>query len=378
MAPTLAYVTPEVLRWARESAGYAVEDAAAKINLKPERLQHAENGEGNLTLRQAERAAEVYERPLALFFLPEPPDEGPQEAQFRRLSGAPEPPWPTAMQFLARRVRERQEAATELHELLEQKPEWPAVAADLSALRRAVPEFARECLDVSLDEQQAWNDPTGYAGLRVWIDAVESLGVLVMQDGSMPVDMMRGFAAPHASVPLIVVNTNDDPRSRAFTVVHEFAHLNLAAIEAPQWADTEGWCESFAGEVLMPRNALETALGELRGHEPLEQIDKLALRFGVTPRAAAVRVAMYEFWPRSAIEAVMDQINKRPHRERGSGGDYYRREIARLGPSYIRLVFSALDGQAITYPAASLLLDGVRVPKFDKLREYIAARPERG
>ncbi len=378
MTSTLAHVNPAVLRWARESVGYDVGDAAARIRLKPEKLQLAEQGEKKLTLRQAERAAEVYERPLAVFFLPDPPHEEPQEAQFRRLPGAPAPPWPSEMNLLARRVRDRQEAAADLYESLDQEPPWVGVASDLVSAKRAIPEFARHVLGVSLDEQRAWNDPAGYKGLRAWVDAVENLGVLVMQDGTMPVELMRGFAAPHPSVPLIVVNTQDDARARAFTIIHEFAHLNLAAIGQKDWADTEAWCDSFAGEVLMPRDAVQEVLHELRGHEPLNTIDKLALRFGVTPNAAAVRVAMYEFWPQDAIAELIEAIRKRPHHERGKAGDYYWTEITRFGPSYIRLVFNALEGQAITYPAASSLLDGIKVSNFEKLRGYLARRGEQG
>ena len=87
---------------------------------------------------------------------------------------------------------------------------------------------------------------------------------------------------------------------------------------------------------------------------------------------------MYELWPQATVDAVIDAISKRPHRERGSGGDYYRREIARFGPSYIRLVFNALQGQAITYPAASSLLDGIRVSNFEKLQGVLADRAVRG
>ena len=57
-----------------------------------------------------------------MFFLPVPPEEETPEAQFRRLPGAPPPPWPPAMNLLARRVRERQEDAVELYELLDQAP----------------------------------------------------------------------------------------------------------------------------------------------------------------------------------------------------------------------------------------------------------------
>jgi len=376
VASTLAHVTPDVLRWARESVGYDIGDAAARIRVKPEKLQQAEHGDQKLTLRQAERAALVYERPLAVLFMLEPPVEDEQEAQFRRLPGAPTPPWPPEMNLLARRVRERQEDAVELYEALEQEPPWVSVAHDLASLDRAVPEFARHSLGIGLDEQANWRDHSGYTGLRAWVDAVESLGVLVMQDGSMPVKMMRGFAAPHSLVPLIVVNTQDDARARVFTLLHELGHLNLAAIGQRVGPETEPWCEGFAGEVLMPRASIEDALKDLRGREPLDTIDALALHFGVTPYAAAVRVAKSELWEQAITDEVILAIRNRSERDRVGGGNYYWTQISRFGPSFIRLVFSALDGQAITYPAASSLLDGVKVSNFDKLRSYLARRAE--
>jgi hypothetical protein len=50
-------------------------------------------------------------------------------------------------------------------------------------------------------------------------------------------------------------------------------------------------------------------------------------------------------------------------------------QIARFGPGYLRLVFSAIDTQAITLPAASTLLDGVKVKYFDALRDRLGAQP---
>jgi len=67
---TLAYVTPETLKWARESIGYDVVEAAGKVGVQMWQLMAAEEGAELLTLRQAERAARVYERPLATLFLP--------------------------------------------------------------------------------------------------------------------------------------------------------------------------------------------------------------------------------------------------------------------------------------------------------------------
>lgn len=376
MARTLAHVTPAVLRWARESVGYEIDDAARLIGVKPEKLEGAESGDLMLTLRQAERAATVYDRPLAALFMPEPPVEEPQEAQFRRLPGAPEPPWPPEMQLLARRVRERQEAALELYELIEEPPPWAGVRAEVEDFGRAAPEFARQLLGIGFDEQTSWRDQSGYTALRNWVDAVESLGVLVMQDGSLPVDLMRGFAATHATVPAIVVNTQDDARARAFTIVHELGHLLLDALGAPVGPETEPWCDDFAGEVLMPRGWMEKFLADARMSPSIEAIDALALRFGVTPYAAAVRVGRAGLWDRPVVNRVIEEIRSRPPRERGAGGDYYRTQIGRLGPAFIRLVFTALDSQAVTYPAASSLLDGVKVSNFDKLRDYLGRRAE--
>jgi Zn-dependent peptidase ImmA (M78 family) len=376
MTSTLAHVTPHVLRWARESVGYDVEAAADKIGVKAEKLEGAEGGDLLLTLRQAERAAAVYHRPLAALFMAEPPIEEPQDAQFRRLPDAPRPPWPPEMQLLARRVRDRQEATLELYDALDEESPWVSVADDLRAVGHAAPEFARQLLGVGFDEQREWRDQSGYTALRAWIDAVESLGVLVMQDGSLPVELMRGFAAPHVQAPMIIVNTQDDARARAFTVIHELAHLSLGVTGQGTGSDTERWCDEFAGEVIMPWNYLKAVLGDLKGREPLHAIDEVALQFGVTPYAAAVRVARSELWDQAAIDRVIREIRERPAHGRGGGGDYYRTQIGRLGPSFIRLVFTALDGQAITYPVASTFLEGVKVSNFDTLREYLARRSQ--
>jgi Zn-dependent peptidase ImmA (M78 family) len=371
---TPAHVTPEVLRWARESLGYTLDEAAGKIKVAVEKLDAAERGDALLTLRQAERAADVYDRPLAALFLPAPPVEEPQDAQFRRLPGAPTPPWPPAMQSLARRVRDKQEAAAELYDVLDETPPWHEAIAELRVDRHLLPQVARMALGITFEEQAAWRDPQGYTPLRRWTDAVESLGVIVMQDGTLDLDLMRGFASTHHQVPAIVVNTQDDARARAFTVVHEFGHLALAAIGEPVGPETESWCDEFAGEVLMPSEWGARVFARLRAGDPLGKIDELALTVGVTPYAAAVRAARTGLLERDDADAVITRIRDRPPRGQGSGGNYYRTQIGRLGPAFIRLVFSALDDQAVTYPAASRLLE-TKVNNFANLRDYLEQRP---
>ncbi len=370
-----AHVEPDVLRAARESIGYTLSEAARKIGVHDEKLERAERGEILLTLRQAEKAAAAYDRPLAALFLPEPPAEEPQETQFRRLPGAPEPPWPPHMQVLVRRVRDRQEAAAELYDLLEEGPPWVPGREALGGNVESLPSRARELLGISFEVQATWRDRSGYAPLRHWIDAVESLGVLVMQDGGLPVDAMRGFASTHPTVPAVVVNTQDDARARAFTTVHEFGHLCLAAAGEPVGARTEPWCDEFAGLVLMPPREFQDVFAATQPPDPLDRIDQVALVFGVSPLAAAVTTRRRGLMPTEAAKEVIHRIRSRGEHVGGGGGNYYRTQLGRLGPSFTQLVFSALDDQALTYPVASSLL-GVKVNHFDTLRDYANRRAE--
>ena len=81
------------------------------------RLVHHQRGRYSLTLNQARKAAEVYQRPFALLFLPEPPTEDPVEVQFRRLRDAPALPWPPSMRTLARQVLALQDEADALFDM---------------------------------------------------------------------------------------------------------------------------------------------------------------------------------------------------------------------------------------------------------------------
>jgi Zn-dependent peptidase ImmA (M78 family)/transcriptional regulator with XRE-family HTH domain len=372
-----AVVTPSALRWARESVGFTVEEAARRIGVSPERLEQAEQGDHFLTMRQAETAARQYDRPLAALFMPEPPTEEPVETQFRRLPGAPPPPWPHEMRLLIRRVRERQEAAADLYELLEEPPPWTTLDLDFGGTADDPARLAarlRETLGVPLDEQKTWLDRSGYKPLRAWVDAVEAVGVHVMQDGTMPVDLMRGFASTHPQAPAIVVNSQDDPRARAFTAIHELGHLLRVRAGLPTGPTTEGWCDDLAGHVLLPPDSFAADFRRARSTNLLEQVDRVALTYGVTPYAAAVRASRLRLAARDELDEVIERIRDRATDPGGgAGGDYYRTKVSRLGPAFVGLVFAALDTQAVSEAVASGLLRE-KVNHLPTLREYLVAR----
>lgn len=89
-AEPVAGIQPAVLRWARESIGMSVEDVALKLKRPPEDIRAWESADATApTYAQLETLAyKVLKRPLAVFFLPEPPKEVSPKREFRTLPDA--------------------------------------------------------------------------------------------------------------------------------------------------------------------------------------------------------------------------------------------------------------------------------------------------
>jgi Zn-dependent peptidase ImmA (M78 family) len=133
------------------------------------------------------------------------------------------------------------------------------------------------------------------------------------------------------------MNTNDDPRARAFTAVHELGHLLRLQAGRPTGPTTEQWCNDFASSVLMPRESFSRDL-KLAGRGLLLAVDSTALSYGVTPYAAAVRTARLRLAPLGDIDAVIEAIQDRSRRQEeeapeGGGGNYYLTTVSAAAPA---------------------------------------------
>lgn len=73
MAHVEGLANPKLLIWARESASLSQEAVAKKLGVKVERVRAWEAGEQNPSLAQLRNFAAATKRPLAVFYLAEPP-----------------------------------------------------------------------------------------------------------------------------------------------------------------------------------------------------------------------------------------------------------------------------------------------------------------
>lgn len=121
-ARVTAYVTPEMLRWAREQAGCSLEQAGKAAGRDAGAVAAWESAEsGQLpTVRQAQNLARAYRVPFAMFYMTRPTPDLEREAvpEFRRLD--PETgsarPQSRQLRWMIRQAQERQAFAIELME----------------------------------------------------------------------------------------------------------------------------------------------------------------------------------------------------------------------------------------------------------------------
>ncbi len=379
-----ALVRPELLVWARESIGYSVDEAAAKLRQPVERLLAWEAGAARPTVAQLRTAAEVYKRPLAVFYLSEPPLTFQAMRDFRRLpsdevAGAYSP----ELRLAIRTVRARREVALDLLREAGDEPSVPSVPAESVRSVGALAKAARDLLGVSLEKQLAWRNK--YEALRGWITALEEIGVLVFQTSIVSLAEMRGFSITEAPLAAIVANAKDSPRGRVFTLMHELAHILLNDGGVCDLRNSEGrhltaerrtevFCNQVAAEVLVPASALLEDLEpeDLHGARGWseDELTRLSARYSVSRevilrRLLTLRLTTETFYREKRAE-YLEAYARQP--TRSGRPSYHRLRVRDLGRAYLGIVLDAYYREAINSADLSEYL-GVKLKHIPRLEQ---------
>jgi Zn-dependent peptidase ImmA (M78 family) len=383
MVSVLAPATPEVLRWARTSADVDLDTAAKRAKVTPERVDGWERGNEPPTLAKLRDLAKLYQRPLAVFFLPEPPLDFDAMRDFRRLAGGASRAWSRPMHKVFRRAIEQRDTLAEIAEAGDEltRDEVPSASVGDDVDRTA--RRARRSLGVELAEQFAWESPD--EGLRTWIEAVEDLGVMVLRTSEVPIEEMRGFSIAESDVPpVVVLNALDSKRGQIFTLLHEFTHLMLRAgglcnlLDRPDGEEheVELWCNAVAAAILMPSVAFLNRpnvmpLGEREWDD--HALGVMSEEFTVSREAVLRRLvelgrASWGFYMnrRAAyIEAYRhsDELLRAKRRERPGGPPPHRMVLRDRGKPFVRVALDAYHRGVLTDSSLSAVL-GLKVRHF--------------
>jgi Zn-dependent peptidase ImmA (M78 family) len=370
-------ITPSVITWARERAGFSVQEAAENFS----KIEAWEAGEAFPTYPQLEQLADKFKLPIAVFFFPEPPDLPPISESFRTLPAAEFARIPRRVQFLLRKASALQINLSELCEgrnpadrLITRELVF-ATNMDMERMTREV----REYIGISLEDQYSWK--TDDDALKNWRQSLFNVGIFVFKD-AFRVPEYSGFCLYDEVFPIIYVNNSAAKTRQIFTLFHELAHLlfhtsgidtirdeYIPALPAPA-RRIEVLCNRFAAQFLVPEAAFQAAF---EGADPSEHTaELLAAHFHVS------REVIYrKFLDRALIEeAVYNDAAARwaDQRQAGAGGNPYWTKIAYLGREYIELALSQYHQNRIDEQQLAEYLDSK--PKHVGILEEYFSRGE--
>lgn len=376
-----ALVTPRVLEWARNEAGFELDEAAGRSGYKARSIEAWEQGTSYPSVPQAKKLARLYARPLALFYLSQPPPSSfPKLPDFRRLPADEPPRIGPELRFVIRMTLRRQEWLREaLIEDGREPVEWlGSRKREENASRLA--ETLRDWLGIgSIDDA-----PTK---LRAWIDLVESKRAYVCQASgpntrhTYSLVEARGVALADDYAPYIILNSSDADTARIFTLVHELLHLwvgepgisnnEFSGKPVSSNQEVEIYCNKVTGLTLLPPSwlremwRLRQAESDLSAH-----ISGLAKRLGLSREVVARRASDDNLIRREQYSALRQQYLGEPRDERKGQGNYYYTAVNKAGRTFTQHVLQHYHQERISDRAVAELLD-VKIDKLPGVAERV-------
>jgi Zn-dependent peptidase ImmA (M78 family)/DNA-binding XRE family transcriptional regulator len=382
----VALITPSVLIWAREQSGFSQNDIAIKLKKSLSEIAAWENGEYYPSISQARKLSEIYRRPLAVFYLPQPPAYFETLRDYRKVPDQDTRAFSHELYDTIRRSSEHQEW---LREFLSDEGIDPLEFVGSANLLYSVSTLARVITEtIGVTSQDQRKAKTRGDALRLWIKQVESKGVFVSRKGSVDPRECRGFAISDNIAPFIYLNSDDADAAQLFTLIHELVHIwigssgisNMNAVGSYSSQDVENiekFCNHVASLVLLDDALFMTEWSNLRHESNLEyKIERLSQIFKVSEEVIARRLLQKSFITSETYNDLrqyyqerlleIKEILKLKLKEKAGGPSYYTTILMNNGHSFTRTVLGAYGGGNISGRDASSLLN-VKVNNLGKL-----------
>lgn len=354
---------PIVMKWARQTAGISIEEVASKFNKNPETIMEWEEGVSSPTYVQLEKLAyEVFKRPLAIFFFPEPPKEDTVKESFRTLPEHEIEQMSPKFKYILRKAHAMQENLRELNE-----GKSPAKQSlinnfiiDQNVSIETMASLLREYLGISLQTQKSWKNED--IALKNWREILELQGLYIFKDAFQE-DAFSGFCIYDDIFPVIYIN-NSKPKSRQiFTLFHELAHILFKTggvdTRLEDYIDyldendkkIEVYCNKFAASFLVPDDDFHL---NIQGKSITEYtFASLAKQYSVS-REVILRKCLdmglvdKHFYTQKSEEWA-EQARKAKEAKKGkTNGSYFNTKSAYLGQNFMELVFTKYYQQKIS------------------------------
>lgn len=403
MVSQAADVTPSVMKWARETAGLSAEKAATKLGLTStkrssatEKLEALERGDAKPTRDQLLKIANMYRRPLTVFYRPNPPETCEISTDFRSKVLHISPEEDAILKAILRDIRVRQDMVRSILEddegvrPLEFVGSMPITMNIVDAAQTI-----KQALGISNYHafQRGLSSPNKlFAALR---EKVEKTGVFVLLVGNLGSHhtniselLFRGFAISDDIVPFIVINDQDASPARSFTLIHELVHIFTGSTGVSDAISTvapnteldrvERFCNDVSGEFLLPLETLQDFVSHEEAYRPVDDvISNIA-----DVRNVSEAMVAYRLWRIGQIDGGIyremaakyakrwRKIKQKSRKKNTFGPIYYTVRKHRLGNALIDLVGSTLRANELTHTKAAKIL-GVKPNNVEALLKKV-------
>ncbi|MDQ3129886.1 MAG: ImmA/IrrE family metallo-endopeptidase [Acidobacteriota bacterium] len=350
-------VNPEVLKWAREEAGFDMAEIAGKVNISVDEYKFWEKQGENIPFGKLKTIAGQYKRQLAVFFLPEVPEKISKPIDFRNLTPSQKKLSKDVLMVM-RDVTYFRQTALELQgeNYWKNRYQWLNEIENFKQDNDALSAWLREKLNITINKQLSWKyDSQAY---KSWRQAVENqLGILIFQF-SMPLKEVQGFCYTNEFPYAIVVNSKHSYTSRLFTIFHELGHIvrhhsGICLIDDVNEKQHEEFnCNSFAGSFLVPENYLVAT-------ENLSEIQTYANQFRVSREVYLRQLKEKSKIHPTKFFVLLNEI-KSTYKQSAKSSGFALPEVksrASRGETFFNLVLDSLNQNRISYTQASTLLD---------------------
>ncbi|MGC8576268.1 MAG: ImmA/IrrE family metallo-endopeptidase [Caldisericum sp.] len=283
-------IRPEVLKELIKLSGYELTEISNKASISLSRLE-----EGRITLSQLKKLAGILKRPIAAFFSDEIPSLPviPDYRLNREKRINPEV-------LLAK--RKLTYLLEKLKELGAKKTTIPSFEGLLSPYQLA--KRFRDYLEVKVKKNQNPSDL-----LEHYKHILEDkLSVVILEYPLKPKrskgsDDVRAFSI-YSDISGIVLNENDHPSVKLFSLFHEVAHLIRKSsgicsleFEVEKEFEEESFCNKFAAEFLVPVEDMREELTNysISDNTISEIVNNLSKTYGVSKQVILLRLLYLEY-----------------------------------------------------------------------------------
>ena len=367
MAEAMLDVNGEIIRWAREYYNMQPDEAATAIGVDLQRYTNWESGQEFPTYAKLKKISEVFRKPSAIFFFPEPPTLPPIKGDLRTLPNDVINRFSKNIIVQFERAKAYQMSVKELYperkSILIKRHTFPS---DMIALCNHI----RQLLSFPLSAQKVKKSTK--VVFEIYRERFYNLGIYVFKE-SFRDNSVSGLCINDATHPVILINNSMSFARQIFTLFHELYHLisDTSGAEIirddfyvslePAQEQSERACDIFANTFLIPHDDFVTELAK----QPLteEYIEHLAKLYSVSREAIMYTLLKMRKITSADYDALRELFygeairnQKQPSGNKKSGGNYYSTKLSYLGQRYTGDVFKQYFSGRIDSIRASEML----------------------